>query len=262
MSAPSLKQRFEAFMASLSSAENIDEILKSSSRCYPDAGYVRFLEDFKRADYLAFNRAAIIEQKSLEVDVDGKLGIFLNKLIKDRGVIGCGATSIEYIIKQMPDRDELNKKLFQLLSQGVDKKLSDCDTQIENTRELFLISEAIGIVVLLNENAQYLTPDLLVYRAFHTIRKRDARGAVRYPNIHAVLIISEAHRIIGEGTSELIPVETILSDTGAVLQATVRCTEALSRLWCAFNQAGYVDSTVGPRLVRTRDPHKPIHISS
>ena len=90
-----LKARFESFMSALGGVENIDTLMK---RCN--------LPGRQRADYLAFDRRVIIEQKSLDVDPDQKVQSFIDDLIRERGPLAIGQaslTSVARILEGLPD---------------------------------------------------------------------------------------------------------------------------------------------------------------
>src|ERR1700692_198118 len=74
---PDLKERFERFMSGLAGAENIDELAKQSNL---PAGR-------QSADYLAFNRNVVIEQKSLEVDLDAKIQPLVIEFFRTREIV-------------------------------------------------------------------------------------------------------------------------------------------------------------------------------
>jgi hypothetical protein len=145
------------------------------------------------------------------------------------------------------------------LAKNLDDILAKADKQARDTRATFLISEAIGIVVILNDSSQFIQPDLVVFKAFDMLRKRLPNGEIRYPNNQVVLLISEAHRVVTGDRRELIPIETIFSDAGNSLQMATHCADTLKRRWVEFNQAEYVEAPVEPRNVRTRDRAK-VHL--
>lgn len=232
-------------MSTLKGVENIDTLMRPCE-----------LPGRLRADYLAFNRFAIIEQKSLDVDPDYKAQAFIDKMIRDHPIIGAGQVSLESIFRQLPNGDALRTQLFHILAKNLDDILAKADKQARDTRATFLISEAIGIVVILNDSSQFIQPDLVVFKAFDMLRKRLPTGEIRYPNNHVVLLISEAHRVVTNDRRDLIPIETIFSDSGNSLQMATHCADILKRRWVEFNQAEYVDAPVEPRNVRTRDRTK------
>jgi hypothetical protein len=72
----SLKERFERFMLLDGFAEDIDALVVASH-----------VPGRRKADYLAFNRAVIIEQKSIDHDVDAKVSAVLDDLVREHGAL-------------------------------------------------------------------------------------------------------------------------------------------------------------------------------
>jgi hypothetical protein len=167
---PTLKERFERFMSVLEGVENIDTLMKQCD-----------LPGRKRANYLAFNRHVIIEQKSLEVDPDYKIQTFIDDLLRARGIIDADQVSLvsfAHVLTQLPDGDDSKKQLYQKLTKGIDDILAKADKQTRDTRKTFFIPEAVGIVVILNDNVQILEPDFVVVKAFDTLRKCLPTGSI------------------------------------------------------------------------------------
>jgi hypothetical protein len=123
-------------------------------------------------------------------------------------------------------------------------------------QSLDVTAEAVGIVVILNDNAQLIEPDFVVDKAFDMLRKRLPTGEIRYPDNHVVILISEAHRVPLDDPLELIPIERIFSYAGNQLPIATHCSDILKQRWAEFNQASYVESSDRTRGVRTRDPQK------
>jgi hypothetical protein len=171
-----LKARFESFMSALGGVENIDTLMK---RCN--------LPGRQRADYLAFDRRVIIEQKSLDVDPDQKVQSFIDDLIRERGPLAIGQaslTSVARILEGLPDGYNRKRRLYEKLTKGIDDILAKADKQTADTRLTFALplSLGVGMVVILNESAQILEPDYVVSRVWDTLHKRSATGKLRYQN--------------------------------------------------------------------------------
>jgi hypothetical protein len=177
----SLKARFEQFMSVFPGAENIDALMRDCD-----------LPGRKSADYLAFNRSCIIEQKSLDSDPAHKVQSFVNELFRKRTIIGCGQNSLGRIIETQPDAEQLKAELYGRAVRVVDDNIADADKQIRDTKKTFLNPEAVGLVILLNEAAQLISPDFVLFRAFEVLRRRLTLGGdLRYPHVEGVILISE-----------------------------------------------------------------------
>ncbi len=235
-------------MSALEGVENIDVLMQ---QCNIPARL--------RAYYLAFKRLVIIEQKSLDVDVDNKVQAFIDDVVRERGNIGNDPIllpSFIQILARLPDGFDLKKQLRQILTQRIDDILAKADKQTHDTRKTFLIPEAIGVVVVLNENAPLIEPDYFQDKAFDMLRKRLLTGELRYPNNQVVLLISEAHRIPSTDNVVVIPTETTFSEAGNQLPIATHCADILRQRWAEFNQASCVESSDLTRDVTTRDAQK------
>jgi hypothetical protein len=240
-----LKERFERFMSGLDGAESIDALMKQSN-----------LPGRQRADYLAFNRDVIIEQKSLEVDLDNKIQPLVVDFFRTRGIVQVETISFAsfvQIISESPDTGDLVKRLRQIVTQRIDDILAKADKQTHDTRATFVLPHAVGIVVILNENVQLIEPDYVAVKAFDMLRKRGPTGEIRYPDNQVVISISEAHRIPAKD-AEKIPTETIFSEAGNRLLIATQYSEILKERWAQFNGAIYVESPDLARDAVTRDP--------
>jgi Penicillin binding protein transpeptidase domain len=188
-----LKVRFDNFMSTLGGVENLDTLMRRSN-----------LPGRKSADYLAFDRRVIIEQKSLEVDPDQKVQSFINDLIRERGPLAPGdasLTSVARLLEGLPDGYSLKKGLYERLTRGIEDILARADKQTADTRQTFALPPelALGMVIILNENAQILEPDYVVSRVWDTLCKRSPKGELRYQNNEVVILISEGHRVLTDG---------------------------------------------------------------
>jgi hypothetical protein len=83
----SLKERFERFMSFGDFAESIDALTVNSN-----------IPGRRKADYLALRRSVIIEQKSIDRDVDAKVSSFLGELILQHGPLTAGDVTLAGII--------------------------------------------------------------------------------------------------------------------------------------------------------------------
>jgi len=241
----SLKERFERFMSSADFAESIDALTVANQT-----------PGRQKADYLAFNRSVIIEQKSLDRDVDAKiaalLGVFTRQHRPLEGEHVTLAGIIEAVAK-LPPGNPFRPRLRAILTQKIDDLLAKADKQTRDTRLTFSIPEAVGIVVVLNEHAPLIEPDYFQDKAWDMLRKEREPGKLRYPENQVVLLISEAHRIPSDDGSELIPIETAISEAGLKNLAAESFAKELRLRWAEFNQAGTRESLGPTREVTTRD---------
>ncbi len=246
MNGSSLKARFASFMSSGGFAEDIDLLVRT--------GYPKGLQ---KADYLAGNRSVIIEQKSLDQDVQAKVQVVLDEIVKTYGPLDREQVTLAGIIDgvaQLPRGNPFKPRLRAILTQKIDDLLAKADKQTRDTRKFFGLPDALGVVVVLNEHAPLVEPDYFQDKAWDMLRKEEAPGQLRYPENQVVILISEAHRVVTAANAEMIPVETTLSEAGLKNPAAEAFAIELRQRWADFNQA-FATDWVGPiRDVTTRDP--------
>jgi hypothetical protein len=249
-----LKDRFEQFMLSTRDVESVDQLMKNS-----------MIEGRQRADYLACNRRVVIEQKSLDVNPDYKIQRFLNGLVSAGRLPRLGQTDWtlgELLRKVGPDGPALFDELRERVTKVLDDIIAKADDQTRDTKQTFGISEAIGIVVVLNEHAQHIFPDIAMVKLFDTLRKRRQNGELRYVHNQVVVLISEAHLINADDDATRFSMATIYSDAGNEIPLATTYTESLKKQWATFNNAGYEDSSEHWDNFRTRKPLKVITIGN
>src|SRR4051794_19343693 len=245
---PSLKNRFEQFILSIEDAESVDNLLRYS------APIGRNL-----ADFLTCDRRVIIEQKSIEVNPDYKIQRFFEKLASE-GRLPQGDFSLgELLNKIRPDGERLFNELRERVTRILEDVVEKSNKQIRDTKAAFQIPEALGVVIILNENASLIFPDLAVLRLFDAVRKRRSDGKLRYAHIHTVILISEAHALETKDAT-MLGMATVYSDSGNEIPFATRFAQGFSERWAAFNGAGYLDEGKLWDNLIPRDPVKPIVI--
>ena len=139
----------------------------------------------RKADYLACSRSVIIEQKSIDHDVDAKVRAFLGDLTRAARTAGRRA-NVRLPVSSMRSRNcrpaiLSEPRLRAILTQRIDDYLAEADKQTRDTRLTFSIPTAVGVVVILNEHAQLIEPDYFVDKAWDMLRKEVAPGKTQIP---------------------------------------------------------------------------------
>jgi hypothetical protein len=218
-----LKARFQEFVKTLDGFEDIDALLKD----HDPPGK-------KRADYLFSERTIIVEQKTLETDPNDKPQKYMDRLMEENRFIGFGTFSTKQVFDKLPDGDKLYKTLIHKFTSVIEGIASNADKQTRDTRDIFGIPNAAGVLVLLNEAAQILTPDLLEYR-MQDLFKTDTRdGSVRYPHYDMIIVISELHPV-HVGLTKYIPTKRYINSTARQRERAIAFSEKLTAGWAAFN---------------------------
>ena len=140
-------------MKTLDGFEDIDDLLRETDPLGK-----------KRADYLVSDRTIIVEEKALEIDPSDKPQKYMDRLMGENRFIAYGTVSTKQVFDKLPDGEKLHKTLIHRLTSVLEGIASNADKQTRDTREIFAIPDAAGILVILNQAAQTLTPDLVEYR--------------------------------------------------------------------------------------------------
>ena len=220
-------------MTTLEGFEDIDTLLKNKD-----------VPGKKRADYLFQNRSIIVEQKSLEIDPADKPQKFLEQLIKEGKLMFWGTLSTEAIFRRMPNGDELRKQLALKIGKVVSDNVEYADKQTRDTREIFNIPGAGGILVILNEDATTLFPDIVTYALTNAFQKK-IEDEYRYRNTDGVLLISEAHPVETPGFPKSFPIQPYVApatENGGAVSAFMKM---MATRWAQFNGAAFIPAPAG-----------------
>src|ERR1700730_15962249 len=89
------------------------------------------------------------------------------------------------------------------------------------------------MLVVLNESAPTLHPDLIRYGLTHVFQKKNAQSSWRYPHNNGVIVNSEAHALISDGRRGMpcfsatsphgIRKETVSEFSSALIQPRSSC---------------------------------------
>ena len=227
-----LKTCFEEFVRNVDGFEEIDCLLKD-----------RDPHGKRRADYLFLDRTIIVEQKVLETDPSNKLQNYLDRLMKENRIIGWGTGAMDRDdFYKLPDGETLYKSILHKTTSRIEEIASLADKQTRDTREIFGIPDAAGILIILNEAAQSLISELLEYR-IQDLFKIDSRdGSVRYPHNDMIMVISELHPV-HIGLMRYLPTKRYINSTARQRERVIAFSDRLTAGWAAVNRALLISET-------------------
>jgi hypothetical protein len=226
-----LRKRFESFIKIFPGFESVDALLD-------DASYA----DKERADYLLSDRNVIVEQKALVVDPVDKAQQFVNRLLAHGRIRPFRKSTTRAIFDSLPDGKVLGHKMYLNMTRSIEKHIAKADRQTRDTREIFNIPEAVGVLLILNESARALPPDLIRYR-LDLVYGDVSRGVPRCPHNDGVIMISDVHALIqswGHGMP-CFAFPTIHSQYPEKFRAFA---DAFVEAWSAFNHLPIARRTV------------------
>ena len=224
--AESLENRFHQFVMSIEGTESIDALL---------AG--RTLPNERRADYLLANRRAILELKTLKTDTSPKVEKEMDKYReRDEFPLIYGEVELQKILRHLPDGAEINKRIYRNITRSVEDALKSAEEQIENTAKLFELDGAVGLLVLLNEEVEILSPDVVAHKVSELL-SRPRKDSVT--SINFVWMLFESH--VTGGAHPCIVLEGPITDRFPWFGEAI---DKLQELWARFNRSPLVHSNV------------------
>ena len=189
-----LERRFLSFLASLPGAESLDILL--AGRRYSGE---------RRADYLLFGRRVIVEVKSLETDTSPKVETEMERH-RERNDFPLiyGEVELSKVLKHLPDGKEINERIFLRTTRSVEDATRSAEDQIENTARLLGLNEAVGVLVLLNQGVEILTPEVVASRVAMLMRRTNDDGSPRSPIAFSWLLF-ESHMVANGPAEKALP---------------------------------------------------------
>ena len=221
-----LSERFERCIRTFEGFEDIDSLLNGTA------------SDMKRADYFILGRSVIIEQKTLTTNPEHKVQKYADQLLGEGKFDANGRHSLQPIFDGRSDGREHHRRLLYKLSAIVEGDISDADKQLRDTREMFSLPDAMGIVVLLNEGAHALDPQLTHFRVEGLLAEKAEQGAVRFPNTDLVIVIDDIHFLKAGRMHRRMGF--YCSPTSPHREAAFRFAENLKDRWIGFCGEIYV----------------------
>ena len=177
-----LEARLTKFLSNYNDAESIDSIMASRPE-----------EKRRRADFLLWNRRAIVEVKSLQIDPLSKIESEVRKHKNKSDFPLCyGENRLPDVLKRLPDGNEVNRKIFGAITRSVEDHMRSAEEQIEQTKEIFNIQDPIRLLLLINESVDTIRPEDAGRRVAQLmLRKRT--GQYNYPTIDVAWLVFESH---------------------------------------------------------------------
>lgn len=153
--------------------------------------------DAPRADYLLFERQAIVEVKEVVDDRMAKIRgvIEFERRLWDWPVMPPGSW-LQDVLARHPRGREINNRLRDLNQKVTEKHVKDANRQLRESRVTFRIPDSIGILLIVNEHVDVLDPKVLGGEITVLMRKRTPGGALRYGDLDMAMLITSAHRLV------------------------------------------------------------------
>lgn len=178
-----LEGRFKVFLRDLEGAESIDDLELTPEQ-----------ERANKGDYFFAGRTVVGELKALYDDTAYKIEAILAPYRETpEWPLFFGEQEINKILQHLPDGDKVRAKIFASITRSIEAVVEKANKQIRETKETFGLPDAGGLLIILNDAVDILSPDLIAYRVQRALNKRMPEGELRFPHVSAVIVIGGAH---------------------------------------------------------------------
>jgi hypothetical protein len=229
-----LEERFTEFVRNLQSAEIFDELKLSPEQKLA-----------KKPDFFFFERQFIGEMKTIKKDMAPKVQTILDKH-KDRPdyPVFFGQWEVSKILKHLPDGENINQDIFRAITSALEDNVENANRQVRETKKIFKLDSSEGILIILNDFVDILSPDIIAHKIHQLLNKKNSSGDARYPHISVVWLLSELHVLRTDLDQELLPSIIIVNDHAPSWQEANNYVKWLQRKWASFNKIPFVESNL------------------
>jgi hypothetical protein len=224
-----LEERFKIFLRGLAGTTSLDDLTLTREQ-----------KEAQRADYFLANRTIIGELKALYEDTTAKMEAILAPYRETpEWPIFFGEQELEKVLQHLPDRDRLRATIFRAITRSIEAVVEKANRQIRETKRTFDLPEAGGLLIIVNDAVDILSPDVVTYRIRRALNKRTRDGKLRYENVSAVMLIGGAHYTQLKRDLKGIPILIIPNDVPQAARVEGFIGE-LNRKWAAFERVPFI----------------------
>jgi hypothetical protein len=139
-------------------------------------------------------------------------------------------------LRHLPDQAQINKTIYRNITRSVEDALRSAEEQIGNTAKLFKLDGAVGLLVLLNEEVEILSPDVVSHRVGELLSRprKDSASTIDF-----VWMLFESH--VTSGAHPCIVLEGPTADRFPWFGEAIG---KLQELWARFNRSSLIRSDI------------------
>lgn len=237
---------FKSFISKYEPIKDLDQITEDWPKGKPVA------------DYLVEN-LLVIELKTLRSDPEQKIVDHTKKVmdsIEGNLPVFYGKINFRKAARMLPNSEEAINKLDSLYFRQIEKIISKADKQIRSTVEVLEMDvRTHGVLIIINEDADYFQPETLVGYICRMLGKKDVNGQPRISNIHTVILMQDTYMVDSNSDYRVLPQHQInnsyLERTEISLKAEA-ALEDMNKNFAFFNGVSRVVENDPKELPKTR----------
>ncbi len=219
-----LEETFIDFAKKLPRAEFIDELKLNKEQ-----------REAEKADFFFNDREIVCELKSLRTDQSGKVDKILRPhQERPEWPIFYGGWEIHKVLRHLPDGLQINKQIYDGVTSAIKELVRKANRQIRTTKQVFELPSAGGVLVILNEYVDILSPDVIAQKVYELYNKRTSTGELQFPEINFTWIINVSH--YAQLTPDLQGLPSLVLPNSVPDPANVSdFVDSLQPQWAAYN---------------------------
>lgn len=145
-----------------------------------------------------------------------------------------GEHVIEELFRSLPDGERLYRKATDLILTPVADGFDDAQRQLRDTKELFGITDADGLLIILNDIVSLASPPMIRERLAQRITKNGVDGEPYHRDVTRIFHVAERHVIATEAMRDQSVNLSLGNPRVKQRFALEQFVEDLARRWAAF----------------------------
>jgi hypothetical protein len=145
---------------------------------------------------------------------------------------------LEKILKHLPNGEAVRREVFDAATSAVHTFVRKANRQIRTTKEVFGLPKAGGMLLVVNDLVEVLSPEVIAHKIGELLRKRTPAGQLQFPEIEGVWILSETHIVEVSHGRTAIPGLTLVRDEDSGVAEVV---DSLPKEWAEMHGMPYLE---------------------
>ncbi|MDO8786702.1 MAG: hypothetical protein Q7J42_01325 [Sulfuritalea sp.] len=195
----------------------------------------------RKADFLLENRRIVVELKTLTVDTSHKIDVEVEKhRQRDDFPLFYGKADFRKVMSHLSDGEQIYRRTFGAITRSVEDAVRSAEEQISHTRHVLNLQNSVGILVILNESVELLSPDVVGYKVANLMR-RSRTGNSTSEKLDFAWLLFESHSLSTSSGFQAFPSMLIEGEGAINFPWFSDFHYSLHQRWAEHNGAQFVD---------------------
>jgi hypothetical protein len=243
-----LEQYVERFLVGSLGAECINELVKTPEQ-----------EKADKADYFLEGRRVVLELKDLQTDQGWRVQKVLDRWRRapDWPLFG-GQLDLSVALQRYPRRETFERELYYEVCASLDRVVKKANRQLRETRRTFTLdNSALGVLAILNDRFDLLTPSVVATRLGQLIARASRDGRRRFGDLDSAIYVQWAHEVERSDGARRTPVIAVVEQRRVEAGYPGRFEDSFMEAWARFlhlpfENGGVISTVDGLEALRLR----------